>query len=87
LWQGIILPIAFVISLFNHNVSIYEVYNNGIWYNFGFFLGCGIIFKIPFEFTFRLGNTQKKKVEISQHESFEPNLNSKKEPPTSAQVE
>jgi hypothetical protein len=39
LWHGIILPITFVISLFTDNVSVYEVANNGNWYDFGFFLG------------------------------------------------
>jgi hypothetical protein len=39
LWHGIIAPITFVISLFNDNVSIYEIHNNGGWYNFGFILG------------------------------------------------
>jgi hypothetical protein len=39
LWHGLISPITFVISLFNHNVNIYEVHNNGGWYNFGFMLG------------------------------------------------
>lgn len=39
LWHGIIAPITFVISLFNPNVSIYEVHNNGGWYNFGFLFG------------------------------------------------
>jgi hypothetical protein len=39
LWHGIIIPVTFVISLFNDNVSIYEVDNNGNWYDFGFMLG------------------------------------------------
>jgi len=39
LWQGIIAPIAFVISLFNDGVNVYEVHNNGNWYNLGFVLG------------------------------------------------
>ncbi|SER79028.1 hypothetical protein SAMN05216199_1227 [Pedococcus cremeus] len=39
LWQGMIIPVTFVISLFNDNVSIYEVHNNGNWYDFGFVLG------------------------------------------------
>ena len=39
LWHGLIVAVTFVISLFNHNVSIYEVTNNGGWYNFGFLLG------------------------------------------------
>lgn len=44
LWHGIILPITFIISLFTDNVSIYEVYNNGGWYDFGFILGILIVF-------------------------------------------
>jgi hypothetical protein len=43
LWQGIIAPITFVISLFDHNVTIYEVHNNGGWYNLGFLLGVSAI--------------------------------------------
>jgi hypothetical protein len=39
LWHGIILPITFVISLFTDDVSVYEIANNGNWYDFGFFLG------------------------------------------------
>jgi hypothetical protein len=44
LWHGIILPITFLISLFNHNVNVYDVHNNGNWYNFGFVLGASIVF-------------------------------------------
>jgi len=39
LWHGIIAPVTFIISLFNDNVSMYEVHNNGGWYNFGFLFG------------------------------------------------
>lgn len=39
LWHGIILVIAFVISLFNDSVQIYEVHNSGALYNLGFVLG------------------------------------------------
>ncbi len=42
LWHGLISPITFIISLFNRNVRIYEVHNNGSWYNFGFVLGAGL---------------------------------------------
>jgi hypothetical protein len=38
LWQGLISPITFVISLFNDHVNVYEIHNNGGWYNFGFVL-------------------------------------------------
>ena len=44
LWQGIITPVTFVISLFNDNVNIYEVHNNGNWYNFGYVFGLSIVF-------------------------------------------
>jgi hypothetical protein len=39
LWHGFISFITFIISLFNKNVNIYEVHNNGNWYNFGYILG------------------------------------------------
>lgn len=42
LWHGLISPITFVISIFTKNVRIYEVHNNGTWYNFGFVLGAGL---------------------------------------------
>lgn len=42
LWHGLISPITFIISLFNRNVRIYEVHNNGNWYNLGFVLGAGL---------------------------------------------
>jgi hypothetical protein len=44
LWNGTIVPVTFVISLFNHKVQIYEAHNNGGWYNFGFLIGAGILF-------------------------------------------
>jgi hypothetical protein len=44
LWHGVITPVTFVISLFNDNVNLYEVHNNGNWYNFGFVLGLSIVF-------------------------------------------
>ena len=44
LWHGIISPVAFVISLFSDTVHVYEVHNNGGWYNFGYLLGASIIF-------------------------------------------
>ena len=44
LWHGLIAPVTFLISLFKENVGIYEVHNNGKWYNFGFILGLMIIF-------------------------------------------
>lgn len=43
LWHGFISPVTFIISLFNDNVSIYEIHNNGGWYDFGFLFGATII--------------------------------------------
>lgn len=45
LWHGIISPITFIVSLFENNVTIYEVQNNGNWYNLGFVLGCYFTFQ------------------------------------------
>jgi hypothetical protein len=42
LWHGLISPITFVISVFSKKVRLYEVHNNGTWYNFGFVLGAGL---------------------------------------------
>ena len=39
LWHGFIFPVAWVLSLFMDNVSVYAVPNNGGWYDFGYFLG------------------------------------------------
>lgn len=39
LWHGVITPITFVVSLFNDGVNVYEVHNNGGWYNAGYVLG------------------------------------------------
>jgi hypothetical protein len=43
LWHGIIAPFAFIISLFSDSVGVYELHNNGNWYNFGFMIGLSII--------------------------------------------
>jgi len=38
-WHGPISPITFIVSLFSTGVRIYEVNNNGRWYDFGFIIG------------------------------------------------
>ncbi len=43
-WHGAISFITFIISLFNDKVSVYEVHNNGGWYNLGFILGITIAY-------------------------------------------
>lgn len=44
LWHGFITPVTFVVSLFRDDVNVYEVANNGNWYDFGFVLGLSMIF-------------------------------------------
>lgn len=44
LWQGLISPFTFVVSLFTDDVSVYEVQNSGGWYDFGFMLGISMTF-------------------------------------------
>ena len=41
LWHGMIAPITFVVGLFEDGVRVYEVHNNGNWYDLGFVLGVG----------------------------------------------
>ncbi|WP_024286032.1 hypothetical protein [Cellulomonas sp. KRMCY2] len=43
LWHGVIAPITFIISLFNEGVGIYEVHNNGGWYDFGYMIGLSVL--------------------------------------------
>ena len=44
LWHGITAPVTLVMSLFKEDTGIYEVHNNGGWYNFGFIFGMMISF-------------------------------------------
>ncbi|MCP4574126.1 MAG: hypothetical protein GY838_17330 [bacterium] len=44
LWHGFIVLFTFVLSLFRNDVSMYEVANNGAWYDFGFILGAMCFF-------------------------------------------
>jgi hypothetical protein len=43
LWHGIIIWITFFWSLFDANVSVYEVHNSGWAYNLGFVLGAATL--------------------------------------------
>jgi hypothetical protein len=45
LFHGFVSPISFVASLFTDSIAMYDVNNNGGWYNFGFILGAGILTK------------------------------------------
>ena len=39
LWHGMTAPITFIMSLFKDDIGVYELHNNGRWYNLGFILG------------------------------------------------
>lgn len=43
LWHGFIAPFSFFGRLFDDNIAIYAINNNGRWYDFGFVLGSGIL--------------------------------------------
>ncbi len=43
-WHGLIMPITFLISLFNSDVGVYETHNTGKGYDFGFVLGASAAF-------------------------------------------
>ena len=45
LFHGIFAPFTFIISLFSDSVTMYEVHNNGGWYDLGFLLGIAILFE------------------------------------------
>ena len=51
LWHGIIIPYAWIVSLFNEGTAIYATYNNGGWYDFGFVIGIGPIIKVSYRVT------------------------------------
>ena len=38
IWHGWIAPISLIGSLFNKDLSIYEVYNKGFWYDLGYYM-------------------------------------------------
>lgn len=38
IWHGWIAPVTLVISIFNRDIGIYEVYNTGFWYDLGYYM-------------------------------------------------
>ena len=43
-WHGFVSPISLLAIAFgNEDIGIYETYNTGNWYNFGFLLGAGAL--------------------------------------------
>jgi hypothetical protein len=43
LWHGFVFPFAWIGSLFDPQIAVYAVPNNGGWYDFGFFLGITVL--------------------------------------------
>jgi hypothetical protein len=39
LWQGAIIWLTFIASWFDSKIALYEVHNNGFWYNLAFMIG------------------------------------------------
>ena len=40
-WNGWTAVISFIGHLFDNNIAVYDVNNNGGWYDFGFLIGIG----------------------------------------------
>jgi hypothetical protein len=38
IWHGWIAPISLILGFFNPEIRIYEIYNTGWWYDFGFYM-------------------------------------------------
>ena len=38
IWHGWIAPISLIIGIFNKDIRIYEVFNTGWWYDFGYYM-------------------------------------------------
>jgi len=38
IWHGWIAPVSLIIGIFNKSIRVYEVYNTGWWYDFGFYI-------------------------------------------------
>jgi hypothetical protein len=38
IWHGWIAPISLIVGFFNSNIRVYEIYNTGWWYDFGFYI-------------------------------------------------
>lgn len=38
IWHGWLAPLSLIISIFDRNIRIYEVFNSGFWYDFGYYM-------------------------------------------------
>jgi hypothetical protein len=37
-WHGWIAPVSLILGLFNSDIRVYEQFNTGWWYDFGFYI-------------------------------------------------
>lgn len=37
-WHGWIAPLSLIVGFFNKGIRVYEAYNTGWWYDFGFYI-------------------------------------------------
>ncbi len=45
IWHGFILPFSLIFSIFSDDIAVYAYNNTGWWYDFGFIIGIGILYK------------------------------------------
>jgi len=38
IWHGWLAPLTLIVGIFDSGVRVYEVYNSGWWYDFGFYM-------------------------------------------------
>jgi hypothetical protein len=38
IWHGWIAPISLIVGFFNSEIRVYEIFNTGWWYDFGFYI-------------------------------------------------
>lgn len=38
IWHGWLAPLSLIIGIFDKNIRIYEIFNSGWWYDFGFYI-------------------------------------------------
>ena len=38
IWHGWIAPVSLIMGIFNRDIRIYEIYNTGLGYDFGFYM-------------------------------------------------
>jgi hypothetical protein len=42
LWHGLIIYLSFIASWFDNNIVLYQVHNNGFWYNLGYLIALSV---------------------------------------------